>query len=147
MERWILDGFKQASWTIGREATKVDFKVEHESCSREHAKVQLWQGQVLITDLGSVHGTHVDGRRVPPNVPIRLHKGANIKFGASTRVCVFRMPKFHTPAMLAAARAPPPISMQAAAETTGKATGKGDSGRFRYASTVTGRTGNDFREE
>lgn len=145
-ERWLLDGSKQQSWTVGREAGKVDFKVVHESCSREHARVQMWQGTVILTDLGSVHGTHVDGRRLPPNVGIRLHKGANVKFGASTRICIFRMPRFHTPAMLAASKAsqaaaPAPAPTE---EKGGKGAGLG-SGRFRYGSTIGGMN-SDFRE-
>eukprot|EP00928_Gymnodinium_smaydae_P061566 TRINITY_DN45610_c0_g1_i1.p1 TRINITY_DN45610_c0_g1~~TRINITY_DN45610_c0_g1_i1.p1 ORF type:complete len:251 (+),score=67.05 TRINITY_DN45610_c0_g1_i1:51-755(+) len=104
IERWELDASEKQVWVVGREASKVDFAVSHESCSRQHASVQLWQGQILIKDLGSAHGTHVDGRRLVQNVPLRLTSGANVRFGASTRVHIFRMPKFHSKKMIQAAK-------------------------------------------
>eukprot|EP00929_Paragymnodinium_shiwhaense_P123205 TRINITY_DN9676_c0_g1_i1.p1 TRINITY_DN9676_c0_g1~~TRINITY_DN9676_c0_g1_i1.p1 ORF type:complete len:235 (+),score=75.61 TRINITY_DN9676_c0_g1_i1:113-817(+) len=104
VERFVLDASEKTSWTLGRQAGVVDFVVSHESCSRKHATVQLWNGQILIKDEATTHGTFVDGRQLPKNVPIRLVSGANVKFGASTRVYIFRMPKFHSKAMIEAAR-------------------------------------------
>merc|ERR1712107_517580 len=105
VERFLLDASQKTEWSIGRQTGEVDFVTSHESCSRKHATVQLWCGQIMLTDLGTAHGTTVDGRMLPKNVPIRLVTGANVKFGASTRVHIFRMPKFHSKAMIAAAKA------------------------------------------
>lgn len=105
VERFVLDASQKTDWIVGRQMSLCDFTVSHDSCSRKHAQVQLWNGQVLITDLGTTHGTTVDGRLLPKNVPIRLTSGANVKFGASTRIYIFRMPKFHSKAMIAAAQA------------------------------------------
>merc|ERR1712216_244583 len=104
VERFLLDASKKTEWQVGRQTGLVDFVVSHESCSRTHCQLQLWNGQIMITDLDTPHGTTVDGRMLPKNVPIRLVTGANVKFGAAPRVYIFRMPKFHSKAMIAAAQ-------------------------------------------
>lgn len=56
--------------------------------SRVHARIHLDQGQVLITDLGSANGTHVQARdgQMPlllePHVPVPVVPGARIFVGA-----------------------------------------------------------------
>ena len=49
--------------------------------SRQHARL-LWQaGVVRVEDLGSLNGTFVDGRRLPPHQPELLADGADVTLG------------------------------------------------------------------
>lgn len=138
VDRLKLPAAKQ-SFTFGRALDQVDFGVQHESCSRQHAAVTRQDGHLFITDLGSQHGTTVDGRKLVKNVPIRLSSGNNVKLGASTRSFIFREPRFDATAMMMAHNA----RMQAQPQGNGKGEGKGDSTRFRYRST---RMSSDFSD-
>mmetsp|Transcript_2180 Transcript_2180/g.5399 ORF Transcript_2180/g.5399 Transcript_2180/m.5399 type:complete len:253 (+) Transcript_2180:138-896(+) len=141
VERLSLD--KKASWTFGRQADVVDFNVNHESCSRQHATVSLQQGQFVIADLGSAHGTVVDGRKLVKNVQVRLSSGANVRFGASTRVYIFRLPRCST-AMLQQVALQQARSRLQGNGAAGAGASAG-SGRFRYRSTLGGAL-NDFSD-
>jgi RND superfamily putative drug exporter len=50
--------------------------------SREHARISVGDGTLLIEDLGSSNGTFVNGRRI--KAPTELHSGDQIKVGATT---------------------------------------------------------------
>merc|ERR1719198_1129563 len=73
------------SWIIGRALDQVAIGCQHESISRQHAAVTLQNGQWFLTDLGSAHGTFLQGQKLPKNTPVRIESGANIKFGVSSR--------------------------------------------------------------
>jgi hypothetical protein len=49
--------------------------------SRQHARINLDNGQWQITDLNSTNFTHVDGARLDPNVATPISDGAEIRFG------------------------------------------------------------------
>ncbi|KAG6291630.1 hypothetical protein E4U09_003849 [Claviceps aff. purpurea] len=77
--------------TIGR-STKRDLQLtakSHNACfdcpvmSRKHAKLQFWpfNHSVSIYDIGSLHGTHVNNRRIAPYESHRLTSGDVLKFG------------------------------------------------------------------
>ena len=52
------------------------------------------EGRVFLTDLGSAHGTNLDGVWLRPNACRELKAGSVLKFGASTRQYkVARLPK------------------------------------------------------
>eukprot|EP00931_Biecheleriopsis_adriatica_P091518 TRINITY_DN653_c0_g1_i1.p1 TRINITY_DN653_c0_g1~~TRINITY_DN653_c0_g1_i1.p1 ORF type:complete len:637 (-),score=173.42 TRINITY_DN653_c0_g1_i1:167-2077(-) len=64
----------------------------HPSTSREHAifffsktSVASRTGGLVIMDLGSKAGTHVDGQRLDAHVMVPLKSGSKVKLGASTR--------------------------------------------------------------
>ena len=57
-----------------------DQGVEH-GVSREHALVQPGNQGLSLIDLGSTNGTHLNGRRLPPNEPYPLSDGDTIRFG------------------------------------------------------------------
>jgi len=62
--------------------------LDHGSISRHHARVELRDGEATIEDLGSRHGTQVDGVRIETKTP--LHDGACISLGGvSLRFRVF----------------------------------------------------------
>lgn len=68
-----------------------DVHLEHLSISRQHAQLQVQRdGRVVLTDMGSGHGTNVDGVWVRANAPKPLRVGTVVKFGASTRALVVK---------------------------------------------------------
>ncbi|GAB4815324.1 hypothetical protein N2152v2_002370 [Parachlorella kessleri] len=71
--------------TFGR-LPSCDVQLEHLSISRQHAQLTTdGAGNLFVTDLGSAHGTNIDGTWVRANVPKQLSKGSTVQFGASTR--------------------------------------------------------------
>ncbi|BDA42767.1 probable dual specificity protein phosphatase 6 at N-terminal half [Coccomyxa sp. Obi] len=70
---------------FGRAPT-CDVVLEHLSISRQHAALSTdTAGNLFITDLGSGHGTYVDGVWIRANEPRLLKKGATFKIAASSR--------------------------------------------------------------
>ncbi|KAI3430229.1 hypothetical protein D9Q98_004826 [Chlorella vulgaris] len=60
--------------------------VEHLSISRAHAQLTRdGGGNLSVTDLGSAHGTNVDGAWIKPKVPKQLRVGSVLSLGASVR--------------------------------------------------------------
>src|SRR5215470_11519806 len=52
--------------------------------SAHHAEIRPEEQGYAITDLGSIHGTYVNGERLDFNVPRRLNPGNSITIGDST---------------------------------------------------------------
>ena len=50
--------------TIGRKAEAVQLWVDDPSVSREHCRLQLSEGRVIVTDLGSLNNTFVNDQKV-----------------------------------------------------------------------------------
>lgn len=70
---------------IGREPSKCHLLLSDEKSSRLHATVKFSaEGQVMLEDLGSTHGTMLNGS--PVNRRTRLNPGDSIKIGDSTIV-------------------------------------------------------------
>jgi hypothetical protein len=61
--------------------------LDHDSISRRHAALvhDGLQKKVQLVDLGSRHGTKLDGRPLAPRKYYELAEGAVVQFGASTR--------------------------------------------------------------
>ncbi len=55
--------------------------VDHPAVSRRHARIEAVAGMWAIRDLGSTHGTRVDGETIPKNSPIPLRSGSRIDLG------------------------------------------------------------------
>lgn len=55
-------------------------RIDEPSVSRRHARFEVSGGRLTITDLGSMNGTHVNGR--PIAVPTALAVGDTVEFGA-----------------------------------------------------------------
>ncbi len=49
--------------------------------SRLHASMKIMKDQVSITDLGSVNGTMVNGKKIPPHEPVNLSHGDLLALG------------------------------------------------------------------
>ena len=50
--------------------------------SRNHATLNITNGAVMLTDVGSSNGTFVDGKRLKPNIPAKIKSGTMVRFGA-----------------------------------------------------------------
>src|SRR5262249_10315027 len=66
--------------TIGR-AAECDTCLLHETVSRRHATVASRSGKWFLTDLGSRHGTFLNGVRLEPDAPAALVADDMIRIG------------------------------------------------------------------
>ncbi|MEU3460975.1 DUF1707 and FHA domain-containing protein [Streptomyces sp. NPDC006733] len=64
---------------IGR-APVCDLRLGHDSVSRTHAELRYQDDAWLLSDLGSLNGTHVNGLRITGTV--RVHPGDHVAFGS-----------------------------------------------------------------
>jgi hypothetical protein len=86
----ILNLERGREYTIGRrhrtqavipDIDLTPFKGYEWGISRLHAKVDLTQEDVKITDLGSSNGTWYDGKQIPKDTPYVLHHGDVVNLG------------------------------------------------------------------
>jgi len=63
----------------------ADIKLEHGSCSKNHAKITFQEGKPAIMDLSSTNGTQVNAQEVTAGQWVTLKEGDILKFGCSTR--------------------------------------------------------------
>jgi len=61
--RLMQEGLK-----IGRDQAVVDLHINNNSVSRQHAKILIQAGELMIEDLNSTNGTMVNGKKLPSNV-------------------------------------------------------------------------------
>ena len=66
--------------TVGR-APDNDLSLQHPAISRRHLELRLTPDGLMLTDLGSVNGTYIDGTRVLPHRPMRLERGQELRVG------------------------------------------------------------------
>jgi len=67
---------------FGRQSRYCDLAWPDDSLSRRHARFRLDDaGALLVEDLESTNGTHVDGRRLPAFTAARLERGAQLRLG------------------------------------------------------------------
>lgn len=64
--------------------------LEHGSISRKQAMIACDGRHFFIADLGSTHGTKVNGKKLVPEELIRAKNGMEVHFGHSTRCYVFQ---------------------------------------------------------
>jgi len=70
---------KSKTTQIGR-LTSNDISLDHESVSSHHCSLQLGADhRITLTDLGSLNGTYINGRRI--NTPEEVHHGDTIHVG------------------------------------------------------------------
>ncbi|KAI9919438.1 hypothetical protein PsorP6_017666 [Peronosclerospora sorghi] len=87
-------------YLIGRNAAVCDLVLSHCSISRLHATlIHHENGATYLVDLGSAHGTFVDGLRLTPLQPTLVLPGSILTFGASSRSYTFK--SFHSRAQIA----------------------------------------------
>lgn len=73
-------GLKAGSNTFGRRAGN-DLRLSDPYVSGSHGLIEIKDGEVWITDLGSTNGTFVNGERIDPNRRVRLTPDDLLKVG------------------------------------------------------------------
>ncbi|GER27482.1 forkhead-associated (FHA) domain-containing protein [Striga asiatica] len=65
-----------------------NIKLEHPSVSRFHLRIHSNPDSrsLHVTDLSSVHGTWISGKKVEPGVMVKLNEGDTLQIGASSRL-------------------------------------------------------------
>ena len=58
-----------------------DLALQHRGVSRNHVELHVTADGVLVTDLGSVNGTFIDGERLLSHQPTRLELGQELRVG------------------------------------------------------------------
>jgi RNA:NAD 2'-phosphotransferase (TPT1/KptA family) len=81
VETYAFD--EQESYTAGKAG---DVRLEHASCSRKHAEFTCKEGRLMVTDVGSTHGSFINGDRIPSMTPAVLGPDDQLTFGASSRI-------------------------------------------------------------
>lgn len=81
----VLAGGRDVT-VLGRNSKMSHEVLDHQSISRRHAAlVHNGDGDVFAADLGSTHGTYVNGFKIPAKTSTRLKDGDVMKFGESSR--------------------------------------------------------------
>jgi hypothetical protein len=82
----IIVGREDPVSRIFPEVDLTPFGGESGGVSRQHARIQHTNDQWMIADLNSTNFTHVDGKRIEPNVAVPLYDGVQIRFGRISMV-------------------------------------------------------------
>ena len=73
-----------AEFLVGRDPDMADLAVPDASIGRLHARISRIEGVFFLTDLGSVNGTRLDGRRLDRHVQTALPDKCRISFAERT---------------------------------------------------------------
>lgn len=71
----------KSSCVIGRSG-QCDVVIPHEAVSRRHCQIDLVNGELFVTDLGSINGVSIDGQKITPNKPVKFQTFFTLSFGA-----------------------------------------------------------------
>ncbi|MFQ3549225.1 MAG: FHA domain-containing protein [Armatimonadota bacterium] len=80
---------KKGSFSLGRRSGDNDLVVSDPYCSGKHAKIEVSDENITITDLASTNGTQVNGVKLEANTAKTVMAGDEIIFGQTT----FRLEK------------------------------------------------------
>lgn len=89
----LLDGeklnfnIKKDSCVIGR-SPQCDVVIQHEAMSRKHCLLEVKQGEIFVTDLGSSNGVSIEGQRIPVNTPTPYQTYFSLSFGAVQSISI-----------------------------------------------------------
>lgn len=78
-QHFVLDKFP---FTIGKLSGYADGLADHPSISRMHARIDLKDNNLYISDLNSTNGTFINGIRLNPNETRMLEAGDEIRLGS-----------------------------------------------------------------
>lgn len=65
---------------VGRDGSKVDFKINNLSVGRVHARISRKQNSFFIEDLGSKNGTYLDQKKLKKNDEYNMPDNCRIRF-------------------------------------------------------------------
>jgi pSer/pThr/pTyr-binding forkhead associated (FHA) protein len=77
------------SGIVGR-SKESDTVIDNTNVSRKHLKVAFTNDKVYITDLGSVNGTYIDGKKLEVNQKVELHQSEKLIIGSEEVVYAFK---------------------------------------------------------
>lgn len=81
---------RQGGVILGRDPETADIVVADGNISRAHARLELADNTVLVTDLGSTNGTFINGRALPPHTAqLPLWAGMPLTVGETTLYAEF----------------------------------------------------------
>jgi pSer/pThr/pTyr-binding forkhead associated (FHA) protein len=69
--------------SVGMRQSSFEFDKKTKAVSRRHAAVTRNADGYYLTDLGSSAGTFLDGRKLAPNAPAKMTRGARVSFGVA----------------------------------------------------------------
>jgi hypothetical protein len=76
----VTSGQLKAGATIGRSSSS-DVRIDDDTLSRAHARLDLRDRVLRLTDIGSANGTTVDGQALAPNQPVQVTTASDIRLG------------------------------------------------------------------
>lgn len=71
----------QFPFTLGKMAGCVDCVLNDPSVSRLHARIEMKNDKVFLTDMNSTNGTYKNGLRMEPGESVEIEAGDEIRFG------------------------------------------------------------------
>lgn len=76
----LTAGQLKAGVTIGRSSENA-LVVNQEGLSRVHARIDLQNRVLRVTDMGTTNGTTVNGQKLTPNTPVQVTTASDIRLG------------------------------------------------------------------
>ena len=75
------------SLALGRERPPFSAQLAaYPNVGRTHARIARSEGTMRVTDLTSINGTYIDGRRIPPELPEELRPGQVLRLGGTLEI-------------------------------------------------------------
>lgn len=69
--------------TIGRDkGNTIVLPADTPGISRNHCRLDVQNGRVILTDLNSTYGILIHGKRIPPNTPVALNVGSSFSLAS-----------------------------------------------------------------
>lgn len=72
---------------IGR-SPQSDIVIANESISRKHCQIEIKNGEIYVTDLGSSNGVLINNEKIEPNVPVLYQSFFGLSFGIVQSVLI-----------------------------------------------------------
>ncbi len=71
---------KDGTYLVGR-SSKCDIIITQDGMSRKHCRIEVVNGEIFVTDLGSMNGVMIDGEKIRPNVRTEFKQYLTLSFG------------------------------------------------------------------
>lgn len=75
---------------IGKDGNRVDGVLYAQTVSRIHARITEEEGTLHLEDYNSTNGTYLNGKLIPMNTPVVLHRGDHIIFATEEYILIDR---------------------------------------------------------